>query len=270
MQSQLIHREFFTKIGNDELFCRWIKHDTKVNFPVLIFLHEGLGSIPQWKDFPEEVAMLTGLDILLYERTGYGQSSPLTEQRGLDYLHIEAEQLAALINELEIPSYILIGHSEGGTIALIHAGENPAGLEKVVTLSANVFYESKITKGILAVRKKFREDNSKLRKALEQFHNDKTNQIFFAWSDTWTADWFEKFNVEESILRIKIGILAMHGNEDEYTSPEQIRRIEKSTKGPIQSYILKECGHHPHFQQREKVLKYIVEFLGDVAPSKDR
>ncbi|KAA3638870.1 MAG: alpha/beta hydrolase [Bacteroidetes bacterium] len=270
MKEKLIHEDFFTRIGKDDLFCRWIKHGSKSNYPVLIFLHEGLGSIPQWKDFPDEIALRTGLDVLLYERTGYGQSSPMTEQREIDYLHIEAEQLSTLVDHLAIPSYILIGHSEGGTIALIHAGENPAGLVKVITLSANVFHESKITKGILKVRQKFCEDNSKLRKALEGFHKNKTSQIFFAWSDTWTADWFGKFNVEESILRIKIGILAMHGNEDEYTSPEQIKRIEKCTKGPIRTFILNDCGHHPHFQQREKVLKYIVQFLSDVAPSKDR
>ena len=270
MNQNIAREDFFITVGNGTLFCRWLKHGKTVSFPVMILLHEGLGSIPQWKDFPEQVAKQTGLDILLYERTGYGQSSPLTKKRGLDYLHLEARQLTLLINQLEIPSYVLLGHSEGGSVALIHASENPVGLKSVITLSANVFFEPKITKGILKVRQKFCEDNSKLRKALEQFHKDKTDQIFYAWSDTWTAKIFQKFNLEEWLKRIKFGILAIHGTEDEYTSVEQLNRIRKFARRPVDTVVLEACGHHPHFQQRDKVLEYIVQFLSDVAPSKDR
>ncbi len=116
MNSKLIQEDFFTEIVSDRLNCRWIKHSETVKKPIIIFLHEGLGSIPQWKDFPEIVALKTGLDVLLYERTGFGKSSPLREKRGLDYLHTEAQQLARLIFQLKITDYLLLGHSEGGVL----------------------------------------------------------------------------------------------------------------------------------------------------------
>ena len=267
MNKELIQEDFFTQIGMNRLHCRWIKHSKTIQFPVIIFLHEGLGSIPQWKDFPETVGRGTRLDVFLYERTGYGKSSPLKEERGLDYLHLEAQQLARVIIQLKITDYFLLGHSEGGSIALIHAAGNPPGLRGVITLSANIFYEPGIAKGISIVRQKFRENNSNLRNALQRFHNNPIDEIFYAWSETWTAKMFEEFNIKDSLNRVKIPILAMHGKEDEYTTLDQIFCLHKAVKGPVEMVVLDDCDHHPHISQRIKVLEYILQFLSDAAPS---
>jgi pimeloyl-ACP methyl ester carboxylesterase len=267
MSKNIIYEDFFLQVNTDRLHCRRISHSKTLQKPIIVFLHEGLGSIPQWKDFPEQVAFRTGLDVFLYERTGYGKSSPLKEKRGLDYLHLEAVQLAKVIHHLGIDDYVLLGHSEGGSIALLHAAEHPPDLKGVITLSANIFHESSITKGILSVRQKFREDNSNLRNALQRFHDNPIDQIFYAWSDTWTSKMFEEFNIKGSLNKVKIPILAMHGMEDEYTTLNQVFSLGKAVEGPVEIVVLDDCGHHPHISQRTKVLDYIVQFLSDAAPS---
>lgn len=254
-------------IKNDRLHYQWLKHrEGKVQFPVIIMLHEGLGSIPQWKDFPEKVARLTGLDILLYERTGYGQSSPLIDKREIDYLQIEAKQLGLLIQQLEIPEYYLIGHSEGGTIGLLHASENPSGLRGLITLSANVKNEPKISIGIKSVMEKYWKNGSKMKSALVNYHKEKTDEIFKAWSETWTAPMFQKFNIENYIVWIKTPILALHGINDLYTSLNQINLLSEHVEGSVDAVVLNDCGHHPHFEQEEEVLRKIGQFISDDSP----
>ena len=259
----MLKQELFVSLLGVDLFVRKIfpREHVSENIPVIIFLHEGLGSIDQWKDFPEKVVKATGFPAIVYDRQGYGKSSPLTETRKLDYIHKEEKFLVQLLIQLKIKSYFLIGHSEGGSLALIHASHNPKGLLKVVTISANTMNEPKIKPSILDVRKTYEKPHSKLKTALQRYHSDKTDSVFYAWSRTWTADFFDKWNIFEDLKQIEVPLLAFHGRNDQYTSLQQIKNIEKLVPGPKNIHILDNCSHHPHFDHSEQVVETIGQFL---------
>ncbi len=229
--------------------------------PVLIFLHEGLGSVGQWKDFPERLVEATGFSALIYDRLGYGKSDPLTEKRGIDYIHKEELLLQQLIEALKLDSYFVIGHSEGGSLGLIHASRHPRGLRKIVTLSANSFNEPKITPSIEEVIKIYETPESKLKNALSKYHGEKTDEVFYAWSKTWTAPFFQSWNILEELTKIEVPVLSFHGKNDQYTSLRQIENIKRKVAAPKEICILDDCGHHPHFDHQEKVVKKITDFL---------
>lgn len=229
--------------------------------PVMIFLHEGLGSVDQWKDFPEQLVAATGFPAIVYDRQGYGKSSPLSEKRGIDYIHKEEKLLQKFIEVLELKSYFLVGHSEGGSLGLIHASRHPKGLLKVVTLAANSFNEPKITPSIQEVMKVYEEQGSKLKNGLLKYHGDKTDEIFYAWSKTWTAPFFRKWNILEELAKIEVPVQSFHGKNDQYTSLDQIENIRKIVTAPTEINILDNCSHHPHFDHQKEVVKKIADFL---------
>lgn len=246
-----------------ELFFREILPDGQniLQSPVIIFLHEGLGSIEQWKDFPEKLVKATGFPAIIYDRQGYGKSGPLTEKRGLDYIHKEEKLLQQFIDALDLKSYYLVGHSEGGSLGLIHASKHPEGLLKVVTLSANSFNEPKITPSIKAVMKIYEEPESKLKSALTKYHGEKTDDVFYAWSKTWTAPFFQQWNIFEELAKIEVPVQSFHGKDDQYTSLQQIENIRKRITAPKEINILDDCSHHPHFDHQEEVIEKIAYFL---------
>lgn len=259
----MLKQELFVKLSGVDLFVRKLFPDKENTngLPVIIFLHEGLGSIDQWKDFPEKVVKTTGFPAFVYDRQGYGKSSPLSETRGLDYIHKEEKLLTLLLKYFEINQYFLIGHSEGGSLALIHASQNPKGLLKVVTLSANTMNEPKIKPSILEVVKTYEQQGSRLKTALQKYHGNKTDSVFYAWSKTWTADFFSNWNIIEALKQIEIPLLAFHGRNDQYTSLQQIENIKNFVPGPKDIHVLNHCSHHPHFDHSKQVIETIRQFL---------
>lgn len=258
----MLHRDDLISLEGIELFYRKILPDKNVTqSPVIIFLHEGLGSVDQWKDFPEKLVEATGFPAIVYDRQGYGKSSPLAEKRGLDYIHKEEKLLQKFIDALNLKSYFLVGHSEGGSLGLIHASKHPKGLLKVVTLSANTFNEPKITPSIKSVMKVYEESDSKLKSGLAKYHGEKTDDVFYAWSKTWTAPFFQRWNIFEDLAKIEVPVLSFHGENDQYTSLQQIENIRKRVVAPKEINILDECSHHPHFDRQEEVVKKISNFL---------
>ncbi len=229
--------------------------------PIVIFLHEGLGSVKQWKDFPEKFLEKCHLPVLLYDRMGYGKSSPRKEKRGLDYIHREEELLSLFIRKLSLKKYYLLGHSEGGSLALIHAAKHPDGLLKVITLSANTEHEPFITSGIENVRKQYEKPESKLKQALQKYHGTRCDDVFYAWCNTWTASSFQSWNIKAELNRIQVPLLAFHGRNDQYTSLLQIENIGQFVPAKKEIHILDRCSHHPHFDYPEKVLAVIRDFL---------
>lgn len=229
--------------------------------PIVIFLHEGLGSVKQWKDFPEKFLEECHVPVLLYDRMGYGKSSPRKEKRGLDYIQREEDLLNMLIRKLSLKKYYILGHSEGGSLALIHAAQHPEGLLKVITLSANTQYEPDITSGIESVRKQYEKPDSKLRQALQKYHGTHCDDVFYAWCNTWTTSSFQSWNIQTELNRIQVPVLAFHGRNDQYTSLLQIENIEQFVPARKEIHILDQCSHHPHFDYPEKVLAVIRDFL---------
>lgn len=255
----------FVEISGLRLFTRTLIPKGKSldeSSPVIIFLHEGLGSVEQWKNFPERFVGDCPVPVLLYDRLGYGKSSPRLEERRLDYLHREEKLLSGLIGKLSLKKYYLLGHSEGGSLALIHAARHPAGLLKVITLSANTQEESCITPGIEKVRIEYEKPGSKLKKALQKYHGIHCDEVFYAWCDTWTAGFFQSWNIKKELKLIQVPVLAFHGRNDQYTSLQQVENIRQLVPGQKEVHILDHCSHHPHFDYPGKVVEVICHFIG--------
>lgn len=260
----MVMEDSFVNLSGVRLFTRTLIPDGSSRDkekPVVIFLHEGLGSVEQWKDFPEKFVEKCHLPVLLYDRMGYGKSSPRKEKRGLDYIHREEKLLSLLIRKLSLKRYYLLGHSEGGSLALIHAAQHPVGLLKVITLSANTEHEPRITPAIENVRKQYEKPNSKLKQALQKYHGSHCDDVFYAWCNTWTATSFQSWNIKTELSRIQVPVLAIHGRNDQYTSLQQIENIRQLVPAKKEIYILDQCSHHPHFDHPVEVLAVIGNFI---------
>jgi pimeloyl-ACP methyl ester carboxylesterase len=241
------------------LECTWIEGaGAAAALPTLVFLHEGLGSIRQWRDFPEKVARATGCRALLYDRYGYGKSEVLREARvGVEFMHDGAlNELPELLENLNIDNPILIGHSDGASIALIHAGTYP--VRGVAVMAPHVFIEDICVESIAKANAAF--ESSGLREGLGKYHRD-ARKTFHLWADAWLDPAFRKWNIEEYLPRIKCPVLAIQGEKDEYGTMAQLDAIQKHAGGPCELLKLKDCGHSPHKDQPDKVLKALVGFV---------
>ena len=226
--------------------------------PALVFLHEGLGSIAMWRDFPERVARATRCDAVVYSRYGYGNSDPLTEPRAVRYMHDEAQiVLPQLLDVLAIDRPILIGHSDGGSIALIHAGSGARPVGAVVTLAAHVLVEDISVASIAAAKSAY--ETTDLRERLTRYHAD-VDSAFRGWNRIWLAPEFRDWNIEEYLPRIRCPVLAIQGVDDEYGTMEQMRRIAVRIEN-VELLPMQSCRHSPHRDQPEAVLAAIVAFV---------
>lgn len=226
--------------------------------PTLVFLHEGLGSIAMWRDFPERVAQATCCNALVYSRYGYGNSDPLGEPRGVRYMHDEALiALPGVLDLLSIERPILIGHSDGGSIALIHCGAHSRPLTAVVTLAAHVFVEDISLASIAAAKTAY--ETTDLRNRLARFHAD-VDSAFLGWNRIWLAPEFRNWSIEEFLPRIDCPVLAIQGEDDEYGTMEQMRRIGVEVAG-AELLPLENCRHSPHRDQPEAVIQAISRFV---------
>ena len=236
--------------------------------PYLVFLHEGLGCQALWKGFPELLCRATGCPGLVYDRLGYGLSSPLRETRTIDYMHDYALKELPAVLEQVIPGkpFILVGHSDGGSIGLIYGavhgtGENPL-LKGIITEAAHVFVEPETITGIEAADLAW--EKGKL-KGLARYHGDKTENIFKAWSATWLTHWFREWNIEALLPEITAPLLVLQGQEDQYGSVAQVDAIVKQSSGPATGKMLENCQHTPHLEARESVLGLMSDFINNLA-----
>lgn len=225
--------------------------------PTLVFLHEGLGSIRQWRDFPANVALATGCRALVYDRYGYGKSDVLREERvGVEFMHDGAlNELPELLENLAIENPILIGHSDGASIALIHAGTYL--VRGVAAMAPHVFIEDICVASIDKAARQF--ETSGLREGLGKYHRD-AGKTFQLWADAWLDPAFRQWNIEEYLPRIKCPVLAIQGEADEYGTMAQLDAIARQVGGPCELLKLPDCGHSSHKDQPEKVLQAVVDF----------
>ena len=242
-------------IRNIQIYYKyfWDKSRSKT----LVMLHEGLGSIGQWKQIPDWIFDHSQYNVLVYDRTGYGQSSAAPKDYPADYLRFEADiilrQLLALLN---IESISLLGHSDGGSVALLFAAYHPKLTDKVITEAAHVIIENLSRKGIRQVKEIYA---TKLKPLLEKHHGEKTDWVFYHWANTWLNQDFHDWNMLKELENIKCPILAIQGEDDEYGSIEQLNIINTVETSEI--LLIKNCGHHPHFQKAEITLEKILSFL---------
>ncbi len=238
--------------------------------PTLVFLHEGLGSVSLWRDWPAQLCAQLQLPGLVYSRQGYGASAPVTDVRGEpridqgvrqgrllpDYMHHEALHiLPALLKALNIEQPVLIGHSDGGTIALLHASQHP--VTACVVMAPHVMVEDISVQAITQARQAFTEGG--LRERLAKFHND-VDGAFWQWNEVWLSAGFRRFDIRREIEAITAPLLAIQGEDDAYGTLAQIEDIARHVPH-TQLLKLAQCGHSPHKDQPETVIAAIAKFI---------
>ena len=224
----------------------------------LVFLHEGLGSVSHWKDFPARVAQVTGCPATVYSRYGSGNSEVLREARGVRYMHEEAlDALPELLSRLEIDRPILVGHSDGASIALIYAGTH-GRVSALVLLAPHVFVEDLSVASIAAAKAQFETTN--LSERLARHHRD-ARRTFWGWNDIWLHPDFRSWNIEPYLPRITCPVLVIQGVEDQYGTMKQVQSIQRQAAGPVEVLALENCRHSPQRDQKEATLKAISGFL---------
>jgi pimeloyl-ACP methyl ester carboxylesterase len=234
----------------------------------IVFLHEGLGSVAMWRDWPAEVCAAAGRAGIVYSRRGYGRSDPVPDVRGSgrlqpDYMHREAwEVLPALLRELSVTTPpVLLGHSDGGSIALLHASRHPAAA--AVVMAPHVIVEDISVQSIAQAKQAF--ETGDLRARLARYHAD-VNCAFWQWNDVWLSEGFRGFDIREDCRKIAAPILAIQGVDDPYGTMAQIDDIQPAPgAGGIVRHKLAQCGHSPHRDQTALTTSAIQRFLAEVA-----
>ena len=249
----------FATAARRSLAYEWVGEDSGGK-PTLVFLHEGLGSIRQWRDFPAQLAAATGCRALVYDRYGYGQSDVLAEpRRTVQFMHDEALlSLPDLLRASRIQNPVLIGHSDGASIALIHAG---AGYEVrgVVAMAPHVFIEPVCLSSIRKAAETFATTD--LRARLGRYHRD-ARRTFYGWADVWLDPGFEGWDIRDDFLpKIACPLLAIQGYDDEYGTMAQLDEIARRVKVPCELLKLGKCGHAPFRDRPEEVLRGVARFI---------
>jgi pimeloyl-ACP methyl ester carboxylesterase len=224
----------------------------------IVMLHEGLGSVSMWKDFPGRLADATGRPVMAWSREGYGRSTPLRAKREPSFMHREAlEILPALRRAMGLDDVVLFGHSDGGSIALIHAADAGMPVSGVVVLAPHVFVEAFCLESIRRAKQVW--ETTDLRARLGRYHDD-PDSAFRGWNDIWLDPRFPAWNIEEVLPRIPCPVLAIQGEDDEYGTMEQIDRIGRQCAA-ARLLKLAACGHSPHRDQPEAVLDATAAFI---------
>lgn len=248
----------FTEVAGHRLEYYWTR-PVAAGETALVFLHEGLGSASLWRDFPAAVTNATGYPALVYSRYGYGGSDVFGEPRGVDYMHHEAlDVLPALRAKLAIGNTVLIGHSDGASIALIHAGAGRWPVRALALEAAHVFVEDESISGIEAARVAF--ETTDLPQKLARHHAD-SGKTFFGWNDIWLDPAFRAWNIESYLASIDCPSLVMQGEDDEYGTNAQVAAIRDQVAGPVETHTLAACGHSPHRDQTDLTLDAIAGFI---------
>lgn len=228
--------------------------------PTMVLLHEGLGCVALWRGFPEALVRRTGLAAFAYSRAGYGRSSPAAGPLPFDYHSIEAfEGLPQVLAAAGIRRPILLGHSDGGTIALLHASRAAPPVLAVVTMAAHVFNEETTLSGIIQARDAFTGPD--LRARLSVYHGGNVDGAFRGWCDAWLSPAFRTWNVEAHLPGIVCPVLVMQGDNDHYGTQAQVEAIAGQVSGPAETLILADCGHAPHLEQPGRACEAIASFI---------
>jgi pimeloyl-ACP methyl ester carboxylesterase len=250
---------------------RWRKRDVEIEYqwiapehttaPLVVFLHEGLGSVAMWKDFPQRLCQTGQLRGLVFSRPAYGRSTPRAEDEtwDVDFMHQQAHEVLPAFFEAigltEIPW--LLGHSDGGSIALLHAARFPGTVAGLVVMAPHIFVEDITVANIEEARKAY--TSTDLPKKLARYH-DSPDSAFWGWNRIWLHPPFRQWNIEAELVAIRCPVLAIQGQDDEYGTLQQIRGIAERVP-QTQLRELPDCGHSPHRDQPERVIAETVSFI---------
>ena len=232
--------------------------------PTLVFLHEGLGCVDMWRDFPARVAHASGCGVLVYSRAGYGRSDACELPRPLRYMHDEAlDVLPELLRAAGVREHVLVGHSDGASIAIVHAGAEPRpGLRGLILEAPHVFCEDISVRSIDAARRAYEVND--LRARLKRYHGDNVDGAFRGWNRAWLDPDFRRWNIEEYLPGIRVPAQVIQGADDEYGTLAQVEAIRAQAGAPVETVILPACGHSPHRDQADAVLEAMTRFVATV------
>ena len=251
---------FDVTVDEHRLRVRRLEVADPASSSTLVFLHESLGSIAVWRDFPDRLATRLEMNAVVFDRRGYGESSAFPPgRRTPSYLEDEAERLGGLLDRLGITSAVLFGHSDGGSIALIAAALFPHVVRAIVTEGAHVFVEEHTLDGIRTAQATLQA--TKLREKVMRYHGDKTDAILSAWFDTWLSRGFRDWNIESYLSRVVCPTLVIQGTEDEYGTDKQVNAIVAGVSGPVESLMIPGVRHTPHREAADAVIDATARFL---------
>jgi pimeloyl-ACP methyl ester carboxylesterase len=228
--------------------------------PTIVLLHEGLGCAALWRDFPEKLARATRYGVFAYSRRGYGQSDPAVLPRPLDYMTHEAlDVLPKVLEAIGLREGVLVGHSDGASIAAIYGGSvQDHRIRGLVLMAPHFFTEPMGLASIAKARASY--ETGDLRARLGRYHKNVDN-AFRGWNDAWLDPAFAAWNIEEVIAYIRVPVLAIQGVDDQYGSRAQIAALETQSYNPVDVAMLDGCGHAPQFEQPDKTLALLVDYL---------
>jgi pimeloyl-ACP methyl ester carboxylesterase len=238
---------------------RWIG-PRPADAPTIVFLHEGLGCLGMWRDFPDSMAAATGCGALVYSRMGYGASEPVRGPRPVRFMHDEAlDVLPAVIERFKLEDIILFGHSDGASIAVIYAGALVAPIRALVLEAPHVFVEPVCVERIARIAEEY--ETTRLRERLARHHGDNTDSMFKTWTDVWLRPEFRQWNIEEYLPAIQSPVLVVQGEDDEYGTLRQVNAVVTQVNGPARSLVLARCSHSPHSDRPDEVLEAAARFV---------
>lgn len=249
----------FVEVGGVSLECL----DLPGAAPELLLLHEGLGSVSMWRDFPRALADATGRRTVAYSRRGFGRSAPRVDPYGIDFMHREAlDVMPALREALGIAQPVLVGHSTGASMGLIHAGAGRWPVAGVVAMAPLTDVEQANVRSIEAARRAYRTTG--WREKLARHHDD-VDGVFYGWNDTWLRPEFRGWNILADIGRVTCRVLAILGEDDEYSSAFQVEAIEAHARLSPEVRVLRipRCGHAPHRDRPDLVVPAIAAFAAE-------
>lgn len=254
---------FMTAAGQ-RLEVRWVGPGPQAA-PTLVLLHEGLGCVGLWRDFPDRLAAATGCGALVYSRAGYGRSQAVPLPRPLDYMQREGESVVGpLLDAAGVREAILVGHSDGGSIALVHAASDPAGrVRGLVLMAPHVFCEELSVRSIAAARREF--EAGELRARLLRHHGDNLDVAFRGWCEAWLDPAFMGWNIEGYLPRVRAPILLIQGEDDVYGTTAQLEAIARGAAGPVETLLLPGCGHSPHRERPAETLAAAARFVRQIS-----
>ncbi len=248
------------KVDGKWLETLWLEPQggVAVDRPVIVMLHEGLGSVALWKDFPHRLAEASGCSVLVYSRYGHGASDRWAEKRPVEFMHHEGEVvLPELLEKLEIRRPILLGHSDGGSIALVFAGTYPDKVRGLILEAPHVFVEDLTVASIEQAKVIYR--TTELPRRLGRYH-EHVDETFWGWNDIWLDPDFRAWNIEQYLAGIRCPILCIQGEQDEYGTCAQLDAIRAQVP-ETEIVMLPQCRHSPHRDQPERTLAVMCGFV---------
>ncbi|MES1945564.1 hydrolase-like protein [Salinisphaera sp. PC39] len=249
----------FVAVPGGDVFVRQWRLDEEDRAPIIL-LHDSLGSVEQWRDFPEALAVATGRGVIAYDRLGFGRSTRRAVPMQAGFIDDEARvYVPTLADALGLGEYVLFGHSVGGGMALVAAAVPGNDCVAVITEAAQAFVEARTLTGIREAKKAFADESRFAR--LERWHGERARWVLTAWTEVWLSPRFRDWSLDPYLDKVRCPVLAIHGDADEFGSGEFPRRIAQGVSGPAREAILDDCGHVPHRERRDHVLALVAAFL---------